>query len=260
METLSTRLLEHYSKSKPVIIESMNSMVEKNYDKITKIWNDTGNPVPMKKAKKLNIGGMDYYYIASFYMGNRNLEWDAIMYTFIDSDKSNEDFIGKYDKDLIFFTSPNFKLPYPDLKGLIRYSSKFLEMYGYAYAKDGWGLYDIAERWIRRNTTPLILITADPIQHDQPGCNVLGKDYDENGVCIGRLEDSDPGLVKFMSFYPEEVLEELKINENVNNHKSIEKLLQDFRELVKPIGYKNRQDKVKWPDKFMLNKYYEYEN
>ena len=253
MSILSTDLISHYKASRPFIVESMNSVIERNYEKIMKIWKKTKNPVPLKKAKKIVVGNRDYYYIMSIYVGNsKNLEWDSLIYSFVDSKEVSS--IFNYDKDLIFFTDPDFDIPNENLNGVIKYTSRFLEMYGYCYGQKDWTVYDIAERWVRRNSRPVFLVTAEPVEESKPnGSNVLGKDYEEDGICIGRIGEEDPGLVKFIAYYPEEVLQDMDDDESIRN------VLDTFDTYVKNISYKNKQDKVKWPDKFMLNKYYNNE-
>lgn len=254
-ETLSTKLVKHYKESRPIILEHMNSLVERNYKKIMKIWEDTGNPVPLKKAKVVNIGGIDYYYIISLYLGkNKNLEWDELVYTFINTEKPSD--LREYDKDLIYFTTPGFKLPFENLSGIIRYTAQFLEMYGYLYTSEKSSVYEAAERWVRRNSTPVFIVTTEePVEIDNPkNANVIGKDYEGDGICVGRLGKEDPGMIKFLTYYPEDVLEDMQ---KTNYSENVAGLLDNFKEYVKNISYKNKQDKVKWPDKFMLNKYYD---
>lgn len=246
---LSDVLLDHYNEAKPIILDSVNSMIKRNYRKIMDIWDKTGNPVPLKKAKRLNIGGRNYYYIVSLYMGHQDLECSTLEYTFINSEEESPK-LG-YTKDLIFFADPKFKMPDPKLKGLIRYTAKFLELYCYTYGQPDWSVLDISERWIRRNSRPLFIITSDPVDPSSPSCNVIGKDYEEDGVCLGRFGKEDMGMIKFVSYYPEDVLEDIR-----KGNEPVELLLSTYREFVKKGSYKNHQDRVKWPDKFMLNKYW----
>lgn len=249
----SKELHEHFIDSRPLILESVNSMIEKNYEKLMNIWNKTENPIPIKKARKITVLGRDYYYIVSSYVENKNLEWDTLIYTFDDSDTTDlGDGIKKYNKDLIFFNSPDFKMPFPGLNGTLRFTSRFLEMYGFMYGEEDYSVYDISERWVRRNSCPLFVVTSEPIEKDNPrGCNVIGKDFYGDGVCIARIGKEDEEVVKFMSYYPEDVLDDLQ-----NSDESISMLLSTFREIVKPAIYKNPGNTM-WPNKFMLNEYYD---
>lgn len=255
-EKLSEKLLSHYNNVRPMIIETMEKVVEKNREKILEKWNKTNHPVPIKNAKKITLGGMNYYYIMSIYEKEKDkLEWDYLIYTFIDSEpeENEESNPVLWKKDLVFFPIPGFKIPFIDKEGIIVYTGRFLEHYGYIYGQKEWfDLYGMSERWLRRNPRPLFIITADPLDETNPrGCNVMGKDYDGDGICIGRIETKDTGLIKFVAYYPEDVLEDMS-----KGGDNIEELLNTFREYVQGASYKNKQDRPRWPDMFMLNKYY----
>ena len=257
-------LLEHYRKSHPAIVEAMNLVVEKNYDKIMRIWKKTKNPVPLKKARKVTVDGRDYFFLMSLYIGkSKGLEWDSLMYSFIPSE--DEESGGIYGKDLVFFTNPEtspfvtsntdvLDLKPGTLNGALRFTGKFLELYGYIYGEEDWDVYEIAERWIRRNPCPLFILTASPDDMNSPqSCNILGKDWEGDGVCIGRLGPQEEGTPKFVAYYPEDVLED--INQEEGGSGPTANLLDNFREIVKPREYRSMANE-KWPDKFMLNKYY----
>lgn len=259
---ITEQITRAYRKDRELILDRISDTIISNRSRIIDILHKTDRPTTMEKAQKIVLSnGREYFYIVSAYFGeNFDLEWDSLIYTFDDC-RREEDEGSVFKKDLIYFSSGISYGSVPEsgvdkksnnsLSGTVRYTGKFLELYNIMYGEPDWNIYEVTERWVRRNTSPIFIIsTEDPLPDISPnGCNVLGKDHEGTGVCIGRLGEEDDETVKFVAYYPEYIFDDPDFADEEGRASG---MIENFRSIVKPI----RSDSTdEYPNKFMLNRY-----